>query len=165
MEDTEKGIATEKFKVLGKIHTILHDQETRKLYDDFGEIDEETDSSFNWMEYWRAIFKPIEVKDIERHEKEYIGSDMELRDIKKAYEHSKGDMDEILEMVPFSDCNSEPRIVEIVRKMVDNGEVEEYKRFFNESKRKKNRRLKKWEEEKRLSEKVDSNYPLKHYDN
>lgn len=153
--DNEKAVSTEKFKVLGNVHSILQDKEKRKCYDDTGEIDEENDSSFNWMEYWRAIFKNIDRKDIENYEKNYIGSDIELRDIKKAYVSSKGNMDLILELVPFSNCDSEPRILEIVRKMVDNGEVEEYSAFFNESGRKKNRRRKKWEEEKKEVESID----------
>ncbi|KAJ3665514.1 hypothetical protein Zmor_001006 [Zophobas morio] len=155
VEESRKAVATEKFKVLGKIHSILQDEDKRKCYDDCGEIDEESDSNFNWMEYWRAIFKKIDIKDIEEHEKSYIGSETELRDIKKAYVGGKGNMDLILEMVPFSNCDSEPRILEIVRKMIDDGEVEEYPRFFNESKQKKARRRNKYEEEKKVAESID----------
>ncbi|RZC37004.1 J domain-containing protein [Asbolus verrucosus] len=155
VDESQKTVATEKFKVLGKIHSVLQDKDKRKCYDDCGEIDEENDSSFNWMEYWRAIFKKIDIKDIENYEKEYIGSDVELRDIKKAYVGTKGNMDLVLEMVPFSNCDSEPRIQEIVRNMIDNGEVEEYPGFFNESKQKKTRRRNKWEEEKKVAEMID----------
>ncbi|KAJ8950900.1 hypothetical protein NQ314_007757 [Rhamnusium bicolor] len=84
VEQDQKKIATEKFQVLGKIHSILQDKNKRKLYDDFDEFDEEVDSSFNWMDYWRSMFKKIEMKDIENYEKEYIGSETELRDIKKS---------------------------------------------------------------------------------
>lgn len=158
VDESRKAIATEKFKVLGKIHSVLQDKEKRKCYDDYGEIDEENDSSFNWMEYWRAIFKKIDIKDIEEYEKSYIGSETELRDIKKAYVGSKGNMDLILEMVPFSNCDSESRIQEVVRKMIDDGEVEEYPRFFNESKQKKARRRSKYEKEKKVAEMIDSKY-------
>ncbi|EEZ98799.1 J domain-containing protein CG6693-like Protein [Tribolium castaneum] len=155
VDDSKKALSTEKFKVLGKIHAILHDKEKRKIYDDYGEIDEETDSSFNWIDYWRAIFKKIDVKVIEEYEKNYIGSETELRDIKKAYVASKGNMDLILEMVPFSNCANEPRIIEIVRKMVDDGEVEEYPGFFNEPAAKKARRKKKEDKEKKVAEKIN----------
>ncbi|XP_044259833.1 J domain-containing protein CG6693 [Tribolium madens] len=155
VDDSKKALSTEKFKVLGKIHTILQDKEKRKIYDDYGEIDEETDSSFNWLDYWRAIFKKIDVKVIEEYEKNYIGSETELRDIKKAYVAGKGNMDLILEMVPFSNCDNEPRILEIVRKMVDEGEVEEYPGFFNESAAKKARRKKKYDKEKKVAEKIN----------
>lgn len=114
------------------------------------------DSSFNWVDYWRNMFKKIDLKDIEKHEQEYIGSETELRDIKKAYVSSRGNMDKILEMVPFSNCDSESRFIEIVQEMVNNGEVERYDSFFNESKQKKMRRRKKWEKERKEAEQIDS---------
>ncbi|XP_028131105.1 dnaJ homolog subfamily C member 9 [Diabrotica virgifera virgifera] len=153
----QKEIATEKFKVLGKIHSILQNKEKRKRYDDVGEFDYDMDTSYNWMDYWRNMFKKIELKDIQEYEKEYVGSETEYRDIKKAYEGSRGNMDSILEMVPFSNCDSEPRIIEIVQKMVDNGEVESYNTFFNESKQRKLRRKRKWELEKKQAEKIEMN--------
>lgn len=155
VDEDQKIICTEKFKALGKIHSILQDTNKRKLYDDVGEFDDEMDSSFNWVDYWRNMFKKIDIKDIARYEQEFIGSDTELRDIKKAYVASKGNMNKILELVPFSNCDSEPRFIEIVQKMVDDGEVERYEAFFNESKQKKLRRKKKWEKEKKEAEQVD----------
>lgn len=62
----------------------------------------------------------------------------------------------ILEMVPFSSCETESRIIDIVREMVDNGEVEEYKSFFNENKTKKLRRHRKWEKERKEAESINS---------
>lgn len=56
-------------------------------------------------------------------------------------------MDILLELVAFSNCDSEPRLMNIVREMVDNGEVEEYECFFNENKAKKTRRHRKWAKE------------------
>lgn len=154
VDESQKEIATEKFKVLGKIHSILQDSNSRKIYDDCGDFDEE-DSAFNWKEYWFAMFKKIELKDIQNYEMEYIGSETEIRDIKRAYESTKGNMGIMLEMIPFSNCDSEPKIIEIVRKMVDAGEVPEYKAFFNESKVKKMRRRKKWDAEKKEAEMID----------
>lgn len=155
VEESKKAISTEKFKVLGKIYTILHDTDKREVYDDCGEFDEDSYSSINWMEYWRSMFKRISTKDIENYQKEYIGSDTEIRDIKKAYVSSKGNMDVILECVAFSDCDSEPRIIEIVRKLVDDEEVEEYDCFFNEPQKKANKRRRKWEAERRLAERLN----------
>lgn len=154
--EDEKIIATEKFKALGKIHSILQDNDKRKLYDDLGEFDDEMDSSFNWCDYWRSMFKKIDIEDIKRYEKEYIDSETELRDIKKAYVSSKGNMDVILQLVPFSNCDSEPRFIKIVEKLVDEGEVERFDAFFNESKVKKLRRRKKWEKEKKEVEQINS---------
>ena len=139
---------TEKFKVLGKIYSILQDTEKRKLYDDCGEFDEECDSgNFDWLNFWRSIFKPITAAAIEKYREEYINSDIEIRDVKKAYIYGKGNMNILYEMVPFLNVESEPRIVKIVRKLVDDGVVEEYGGFFDEPQRKKERRWKKYERE------------------
>ncbi|KAF2880195.1 hypothetical protein ILUMI_25996 [Ignelater luminosus] len=155
VEEARKAVATEKFKILGKIHSVLQDPNKRKVYDDCGDFDEELESLNNWMDYWRAMFKKISTKDIDNYKKEYIGSETEIYDIKRAYVGSKGSMDRILEMVPFSECDSEPRIIEIVREMVNNGEVEEYSCFFNEPQKNKNKRRRKWEQEKKEAEELN----------
>lgn len=156
VEENKKLVATEKFKVLGKVHSILQDKEKRKVYDDCGEFDEESEAPFNWMEYWQAMFKPITKADYEKYKEEYFGSEAEIRDIKSAYVGGKGNMDYLLEMVPFSSPESEPRIMEVVRKLIDAKEVEEYNGFFNEPKKKKEKRLKKWAEEKEECERMKS---------
>ncbi|KAJ8937974.1 hypothetical protein NQ318_010944 [Aromia moschata] len=154
VEQAQKEVATEKFKVLGKIHSILQDGEKRRFYDEYGELDEFMDLTYNWLGYWLSMFKKIDIGDVKKYEREYLGSETERRDIKRAYEISRGNMDTILEMVPFSNCDSEPRITRIVRRMVENGEVEWYKAFFNESKSKKAKRRKRWEQEQRETESI-----------
>ncbi|XP_076251297.1 dnaJ homolog subfamily C member 9 [Rhynchophorus ferrugineus] len=164
VEPNEKEIATEKFKVLGRIHSILQDNDKRRIYDERGDFDDETDSKCNWREYWFAMFKKIEIKDIQEYEQKYIGSETERSDIKRAYEKSKGSMDRILELVPFTNCDSEPRILDIVREMIDKGEVREFNGFFNESRVKKLRRRRKWEAEEREAAKVNLNELQKEID-
>lgn len=156
VEDDQKAIATEKFKALGKIHTILQDGDKRKLYDDVDEFDDDMDSSFNWFDYWKNMFREIDVKEIEQYEKEYIGSETEILDIKKAYINSKGNMNRLLEMVPFSNCENEPRYIKVIEELIEEGEVERYECFFNESKAKKMRRKKKWDKEKKEAEQINS---------
>ncbi|KAJ8984311.1 hypothetical protein NQ317_012282 [Molorchus minor] len=152
--DDQKEAATEKFKVLGKIHSILQDKKKRKLYDDFGICDEIFDLSFNWLGYRLFMFKKISINDIRKYEKSYIGSSIERRDIKHAYLISKGNMDIIVKLVPFSNCQSEPRIVRVVRQMVAKGEVPNFRAFFHESWAKRARRHKKWERERKETESI-----------
>lgn len=52
-------------------------------------------------------------------------------------------MNYILEAVPFTDCDAEPRLKEIIQGLVDKGEVEAYDDFFNEDEKKKDKRQKK----------------------
>lgn len=72
VSDADKEIATEKFKVLTKIHATLTDKEKKKLYDEQGVIDDDGDSDLSaWAEMWRQFFKPITTTDIENYQKEY----------------------------------------------------------------------------------------------
>lgn len=99
------------------------------------------------MDYWKNIFKKISITEIENYEKEYIGSDTEYGDIKQAYEMSKGNMTKMMDFIPFGRPESEPRIIEIVRGMVERGEVKRYNEFFNEPARKKRQRHQKYARE------------------
>lgn len=77
------------------------------------------------------------------YEKNYKGSDLELLDLKKAYLAGKGDMDLILELVPFTNTDEEPRIKERIEHLIESGEVPRYEQLFNENKQKTSRRKRK----------------------
>ncbi|XP_063979467.1 indian hedgehog protein isoform X2 [Diachasmimorpha longicaudata] len=145
VDEATKGEATEKFKVLGFIHSILSSDDKRKIYDETGQYDEDSEEVVmkNWADYWKTLFKPITVQDINKYEKEYKGSDIEIKDLKRAYVDSKGDMDYILEAVPFTNCEEEPRLREIIFKLIEAEEVPEYESFRNEPKKKTQRRKRK----------------------
>lgn len=91
VEEDIKAEATEKFKVLGRIYSILSDNEKRKIYDQSGQYDEESEEVMmrNWADYWKSLFKKISVEDINNYEKNYKGSDIEIKDLKRAYMDSK----------------------------------------------------------------------------
>lgn len=161
VEENQKAEATEKFKVLGKVHSILSDDNKRTVYDETGEFDGDSDwvgNGFNWMDYWRSLFRKITTEDIQNYERDYKGSEIEERDIKRAYMDSKGNMDYLYEAVPFLNYENEDRIMEIVKRMIDRGEVEEYKSFTNEPKKKKERRKKKWEKEQAEAVAIDRKF-------
>lgn len=91
VEESIKVEATEKFKVLGRIHSILSDNDKRKIYDESGQYDEESEEVVmrNWADYWRSLFKEITVEDINKYEKTYKGSETEIKDLKRAYMDSE----------------------------------------------------------------------------
>lgn len=91
VEESIKIEATEKFKVLGRIHSILSDSDKRKIYDESGQYDEDSEEMVmrNWADYWRSLFKEITVEDINNYEKNYKGSETEIKDLKRAYMDSK----------------------------------------------------------------------------
>ncbi|XP_066996762.1 dnaJ homolog subfamily C member 9 [Anabrus simplex] len=155
VEEHKKAEATEKFKVLGKVHSILSDKEKRAIYDETGVYDEDDEAADrDWTEYWRLLFKKITVEDITNYEKSYKGSQEEKDDLKRAYLDGKGDMDFILEAVPFSNTEEEGRLRELILKMIKNNEVPEYSAFVNETPRKRERRKRKWQKEAEEAERM-----------
>uniref|UniRef100_A0A069DRM9 Putative molecular chaperone dnaj superfamily n=1 Tax=Panstrongylus megistus TaxID=65343 RepID=A0A069DRM9_9HEMI len=157
VSDDEKEEATEKFKVLGKIHSVLSDTEKRAVYDDTGCLDDIDTADLqerDWYDYWRLLFKNVTTDDIDAYEMKYKGSETELEDLKDAYEKGQGDMDEILNRVPFTSPNDEPRLREILQKLIDNGELTSYKAFSNENPTKKRTRRRKYEQEAKRAKKV-----------
>uniref|UniRef100_A0A1Q3F3P4 Putative molecular chaperone dnaj superfamily n=1 Tax=Culex tarsalis TaxID=7177 RepID=A0A1Q3F3P4_CULTA len=156
VKEEDKQEATEKFKVLSKIHAVLSDAPKRALYDERGIIDDDDEESLgaNWLAMWQQFFKPITTEDITNFEKEYIGSELERNDIKKAYLGGKGCINHMFNSVPFMSCEDEPRIAVIVKEMIASGEVPEYKIFTEEPKAKRDRRHKKYAKEAREAEAI-----------
>lgn len=73
--EADKETATEKFKVLTKIHGVLSDANKKSIYDEQGTIDDDGESDLsNWMQLWRQFFKPITTTDIENFQKNYTGT-------------------------------------------------------------------------------------------
>ncbi|XP_074116127.1 dnaJ homolog subfamily C member 9-like [Cotesia typhae] len=165
--ENKKEEATEKFQVLGFIHSILSDTEKRKIYDETGQYDEESEevAMRNWADYWRTLFKEVTIEDINKYEKDYKGSETEIKDLKRAYTDSKGDMDYILEAVPFTNCDEEPRLHAIIQKLIEDGEVPEYKAFTNENEKKKARRKRKWAKEAAEAERLEKQMKLENDEN
>lgn len=52
-------------------------------------------------------------------------------------------MDYILETVPFTNCAEEPRLHDIIQKLIEEGDVPEFKAFTQEDSKKKQRRKRK----------------------
>lgn len=63
-------------------------------------------------------------------------------------------MDYILETVPFTNCDDEPRIHSIIQGLIEKGEVPEYKAFTEENDKKKQRRKRKVSVKQRITESI-----------
>lgn len=70
-----------------------------------------------------------------------LGSDDEKRDLKKGYIAGKGDMDFIINMVPFSSVYEEDRLREVLEKIIEEEDLPRYEEFTNENPLKKKKRL------------------------
>ena len=108
----------------------------------------------DWEDYWRLIFKKVSKEDIVEFEKKYKGSDEETADIKRLYNQFKGDMDKIMSSVLCTTIDDEPRIREILQKMIDSSEVKSFKAFTGETDKKRNARNKKANREAQMADKL-----------
>ena len=63
-------------------------------------------------------------------------------------------MDYILETVPFTNCDDEPRLHNIIQGLIEKGEVPEYKAFTQENDKKKQRRKRKVNIKKKKNSKI-----------
>lgn len=161
--DEEREKATTKFQTLGKVYSVLSDKSKRNLYDETGEVDEEVDmeQDKDWYDYWRILFKKIDVNDIKEFEDKYKGSDEELADLKTAYLEHEGNMEKILEDVMCSTTDDEPRFRKIISKLIKKEEVPDFEQFSNEdvkeTKKRKRKAKKEAEEAEDLAEELGMN--------
>lgn len=155
VKSKDRELATKKFQALGAVYKILSDKDSRALYDESGEVDDEGDASLNdrdWSEYWRVLFKQVTLKDIKEFEKKYRHSDEEAEDLKKAYMESEGDMDAIIDTVLCATDEDEPRFAEMLIGWIKEGKVPDFDKFSHETKENKNKRKAKREEEAKEAE-------------
>ena len=142
--DEQKDLATQKFQAISKIHSILSNKDLRGIYDETGEVGEEmVEQERDWMYYWRVLFPKITTEDIKKFEKEYKGSDEEVKDLKSAYVQCEGNMEGILENVMCATEDDEARFRKILQNAIDTDELPAFDNFTKEDKKKKRARKQK----------------------
>lgn len=158
-DESKKHESKEKFQILGKIYSILSDEEKKKIYDETGCVDGE-DEFFgknvkDWETHWRNMFKKVTTEDVDKFFEKYKNSDEEKNDLLKFYKKHAGDMDLILEeMFSQDSLEDEPRFKQIISDSIKNGEVDAYDKFTKESKKKASKRKAKFEKEAEEAEKM-----------
>jgi DnaJ homolog subfamily C member 9 len=143
----DKGGDPEKFKALSAIHIILSNEDTRRLYDETGEIDAEAScpasGSFDdWYEYYRQLFPQISLDDIAKYEMKYKGSSEEQQDVWDAYQRFSGDLKAIMESVMFAEVDDEQRILDIIDEGFAKNILQPTPQFLQAKKRMAKRRSK-----------------------
>ncbi len=127
--------AGSKFANISRAYKILSNPESRKIYDETGEYDDEDEGKINISEtlnYYRKIYSP---KDIESFKKKYINSSDEEEDLINFYKNSNGDIKKILEWIPFSTNDDVERFIKIYEKLFKKKTLNKNKKF-EESKNK-----------------------------
>ena len=124
-----------KFANITKAYKILSNPESRRIYDETGDYDDEDEGKINIQEtlnYFRKIYSP---KDIESFEKKYINSKDEEEDLINFYKSNDGDIRKILEWIPFSKNEDVERYIKIYEKLFKKKTLNKNKKF-EESKNK-----------------------------
>jgi len=115
--------AAARFQGLCAAHSVLADAETRRLYDDTGEVAEADDGAASgggggdadWNEYWRGMFPKVSVKAVREFSAAYRSSDEERAAVLAEYEKARGDVNRMFEVIL---CSDEAKDVKRFRKMV-----------------------------------------------
>ena len=121
--------ASSKFANISRAYKILSNAESRKIYDETGEYDEENQGEINITEtltYFRKIYSP---KDIDNFGKKYIGSKDEEEDLINFYNENGGDIKKILEWIPFSKNEDVDRYIKIYEKLFKKKTLKKNKKF------------------------------------
>eukprot|EP00658_Telonema_sp_P-2_P026036 TRINITY_DN20501_c0_g1_i2.p1 TRINITY_DN20501_c0_g1~~TRINITY_DN20501_c0_g1_i2.p1 ORF type:complete len:299 (+),score=97.62 TRINITY_DN20501_c0_g1_i2:64-960(+) len=143
--------AQETFQGILKAYTVLSDPKKREVYDRTGIADDDSlpgNRTYDeWYEHWRAMFSRITVQDIEAFAQKYVGSEMEMEDLKAAYLEAEGDMEKILDSVPMCSYKDEDRFKCVINGWIEGGVVEKLAAFAGESGKKAKRRRKKAQKE------------------
>lgn len=140
----DRGGEAEKFKALSAIHSVLTDDEKRRVYDETGEVDGPTDTMMSdesfefWNNYFRALFPKVTTSDIESFSEKYKGSTgavssdyNERQDILDAYNQHNGCFEKIMESVLLAEKEDESRITEIINEAVTSQELQMTPQFEN----------------------------------
>lgn len=132
----DKGGDANTFQALSAAHSILSDEEKRKVYDDCGLLDGDDEDSYDseknfdfWNEYFRNLFPKITVNDIESFRGRYVGSEEERNDVIEAYERYEGDCSKLMEAVMFAEEGEEQRIIELVDSLIEADKLKVSKKY------------------------------------
>ena len=127
--------AGSKFANITRAYKILSNPDSRKIYDETGDYDDEDEGKINIAEtlnYFRKIYSP---KDIESFQKKYINSKDEEEDLINFYKSNDGDIKKILEWIPYSTNEDVQRYIKIYEKLFKKKTLDKTKKF-DESKNK-----------------------------
>lgn len=129
----DKGGDKTKFQALSLAHSILSDEEKRKVYDETGTLDENnglSDQDFDfWYGYFRNLFPKVTIADINNLQTQYVGSEEEKTDIIAAYAKYEGDLHKMMEVIMFAEEGEEKRICDLIESAIAEGLLEENKRY------------------------------------
>lgn len=119
---------TEKFRNIQKAYEVLSNPDSRKIYDETGNVDDEHDQIEieETLNYFRKIYS---TKDIDDFAKKYVNSKEEEEDLINFYNEYNGDMTSILECIPLSENKDIERYMKIYDKLFKEKVLKKNKKF------------------------------------
>ncbi|KAH9434390.1 hypothetical protein MCOR02_006400 [Pyricularia oryzae] len=144
--EDQKASAHEKFQQIAFAYAVLSDPARRARYDATGSTSESIVDSdgFDWSDFYRAQFADaVSGEAIEKFARTYKGSDEERDDVLAAYEAGRGDLDVVYESVMLSNVlEDDERFRAWIDEAISKGDVEGFKAYTKESKKKRDKRVK-----------------------
>ncbi|KIJ44412.1 hypothetical protein M422DRAFT_779483 [Sphaerobolus stellatus SS14] len=126
-EEAQKAAAL-RFQQVGFAYAVLGDEKRRKKYDETGDAREGADwegrDEEGWTMYFEQMFEKVTRGKLDEMKKAYQGSDEEIEDLKAAYAETEGDIEGIISHIPHSNYTDEARFVEIIKGLIEAGELE-----------------------------------------
>jgi DnaJ homolog subfamily C member 9 len=139
--------AKQKFQEIAFAYAILSDERRRRRYDLTGNTSETLDledDDFDWTEFYREQFSGVvSTSAIDKIKEEYQNSDEERADLLAAFEQYKGDLDRVYEVVMLSSVlDDDERFRAVIDQAIADGEIKGWAKYTEESKSKRQKRLK-----------------------
>ena len=168
-EPSQKSSAHSTFQNIAFAYAILSSPHRRTLYDTTRSTSEtlsslSEDDGFNWLSFFRTQYSSLSAASIDEYSNTYKRSGEERKDLLASYAKYKGKLNGVFEDVLLSNpLEDEDRFREILNEAIEQGEVEGYQAYVNETQASKNARMKKArreveeaEREQRANEKYQS---------
>jgi DnaJ family protein C protein 9 len=129
----------DEFQALTVAYNVLKDDNSRKEYDDSGELvdadDGENANSFDDMKnYFSSIFGQVTVSKIDQFAEKYKCSEEEESDVLKYYQQCKGHVGKMLQNVMLStERDAERWIEDYLKPAIESGGVPDYTKNLNKT--------------------------------
>ena len=143
-----KAESSVKFQQVGFAYAVLSDEKRRQRYNRTGKTDEGFELAAGedgWEAYFEDLFERVTRGKLDEMKKEYqgmslsaclrvyvpfiygslclLGSNEEVDDLKVAYIETGGSIGEILNHIPHSTIDDEPRFIVLITNLIANGEL------------------------------------------
>lgn len=109
-----------KFNIIHTAYSILSDASKKELYDNGSNV---FFTKATVAARWEHYLKPVDNSTIDKARKKYQGSTEEKNDIAREFIAGNGSMTYLLNNIPFMRSEDENRIIEIIKELIDEGEV------------------------------------------